>query len=139
MCNECSPAGRFLMSSVILTPLGAGASVAVPTLCPCAFLMSTITGFGLAFARLSCTHTAPAADKNSTAQTSAFIMVLLAAYLDLGFDLSRKIFLSQSSLSRERAIQLVLKQIALSQESSPGNEVGESISSKHDGAGDKNR
>src|SRR6266852_1182370 len=61
---ECSPGGRFLISMLILTPLAAGVRVAVPTLWPCAFLMSTVTVFAAAWARLSCTKTRLAADKN---------------------------------------------------------------------------
>src|SRR6266481_6876127 len=76
---ECSPGGRFLILMLILTPLAAGVRVAVPTLWPCAFLMSTVTGFAAAWARLSCAKTRPAADKNSAAQTNDFIMVLLMA------------------------------------------------------------
>src|SRR3982074_735664 len=82
---ECSPGGRFLISMVILTPLGAGVSVAVPTLWPCAFLMSTLTGFPAARALSSCTKSRPAADKNSAAQTRDFISVLLAVNCSLDF------------------------------------------------------
>src|ERR1700687_920816 len=48
MCSECSPGGRLLMSSLIFTPCGASESTAVPTVCPCAFLISTVTGLGAA-------------------------------------------------------------------------------------------
>src|SRR5215467_7964677 len=47
---ECSPGGRLLMSSLILTPGAASVRVAVPMLCPVAFLMSITTGFGAAAA-----------------------------------------------------------------------------------------
>src|SRR5712664_1915702 len=91
MWMECSPGGRFLISMVILTPLGAGVRVAVPTLWPCAFLMSTVTGFAAAArARQSCTKTRPAADKNSAAQTRDLMVVLLTANCDLEFGFSWK-------------------------------------------------
>src|SRR5215475_3289580 len=50
MWMECAPGGKLLMSSLIRTPGAASVSVAVPMLCPEAFLMSTITGLGAAFA-----------------------------------------------------------------------------------------
>src|SRR5216683_5577737 len=90
MCRECSPGGRFLISRVILTPLAACVRVAVPTLWPCTFLMSTVKGFAAAWARLSCAKTRPAADKNSAAQTNDFIMVLLMANCVPGLDSLRK-------------------------------------------------
>src|SRR6267378_1889186 len=86
---ECSPGGRFLISMVILTPLGAGVRVAVPTLWPCAFLISTVTGFAAARARVSCTKTRPAADKNSAAQARDFMSVLLTVNCSLDFGLPR--------------------------------------------------
>src|SRR5216684_9252323 len=89
MWRECSPGGRFLMSKVILTPLAAGVRVAVPTLWPCTFLISTVTGLA-ACARISRTTTRLAADKNSAAQTEALIMVLLAADCNPGFGFSQK-------------------------------------------------
>src|SRR5713101_4821368 len=90
MCRECSPGGRFLISRVILTPLAAAVRVAVPTLWPCTFLMSTVTGLAAACARLSCATTRLAADKNSEAQIRDFIMVLLKADCSLGFGFSQK-------------------------------------------------
>src|SRR5260370_25729935 len=90
MWRECSPGGRFLISRVILTPLAAGVRVAVPTLWPCAFLMSTVTGFAAACARLSCTRTRPVADKNSAAQMNDLIMDLLAVNCVSGLDSLRK-------------------------------------------------
>src|SRR5580765_6760017 len=47
---ECSPGGRFLISSLIRTPGAASVRAAVPMLCPEAFLISTTTGFGAGFA-----------------------------------------------------------------------------------------
>src|SRR5580700_1039573 len=44
MWMECSPGGRFLTSSVILTPFAVPESWAVPTLWPSVFLNSTVTG-----------------------------------------------------------------------------------------------
>src|SRR5882762_2668703 len=89
MWMECSPGGRFLISRLILTPLGAGVRVAVPTLWPCAFLISTVTGLA-ACARISCATTRLAADKNSAAQKEALIMVLLPADCNPGFGFSQK-------------------------------------------------
>src|SRR5437660_11355552 len=89
MWRECAPGGRFLMSKVILTPLAAVVRVAVPTLWPCAFLISTVTGLA-ACARISCATTRQAADKNSAAQTEALIMVLLPADCNPGFGFSQK-------------------------------------------------
>src|SRR5216684_9217894 len=73
MWRECSPGGRFLMSKVILTPLAAAVRVAVPTLWPCAFLISTVTGLA-ACARVSCTTTRLAADKSKAAHVRDFII-----------------------------------------------------------------
>src|SRR5216684_4293230 len=87
---ECSPGGRFLISMAILTPLGAGVSVAVPMLWLCAFLMSTVTGFTAARAWVSCAKNRPAADRNSAAQARGFIIVLLTVNGSLDFGLSQK-------------------------------------------------
>src|SRR5438445_10762995 len=81
MWRECSPGGRFLISIVIFAPLGADERVAVPTLWPCTFLMSTVRGFAAACARASRADTRPAADKNSAAQTNGLIMILLKGEL----------------------------------------------------------
>src|SRR5229473_4756093 len=97
---ECSPGGRFLISMLILTPFAAGVRVAVPTLWPCTFLMSTVTGFAAACARLSCTRIRPAADKNSAAQTEALMIVLLPADCNLAFELSQKY--AHLNLAQER-------------------------------------
>src|SRR6266851_9957144 len=106
---ECSPGGRFLISMLILTPLAAGVRVAVPTLWPCAFLMSTVTGFAAAWARLSCTKTRPVADKNSAAQKRDLMLVLLTADCDLGFGLSQKDVPFQSTARPMGMYLVVLK------------------------------
>src|SRR5215470_557353 len=54
MWMECSPGGKLLMSSLILTPGEASVRVAVPMLCPEPFLISTTTGLGAAFAVRLC-------------------------------------------------------------------------------------
>src|SRR6266567_8256908 len=100
MWRECSPGGRFLISMEILTPLAADVRTAVPMLWPCAFLMSTVTGFAAAWARLSCAKTRPDADKNSAAQTRDFIEVLLTANCVQGFGLPLKNAPFQSSAWR---------------------------------------
>src|SRR6267154_901934 len=87
---ECSPGGRFLISREILTPLAAGVSVAVPTLWPCAFLMSTVIGFAAARTWLCCAKNIPAADNNSVARTKNLIMALLKADCSLEPGLSQK-------------------------------------------------
>src|SRR5579859_948016 len=70
MCSECSPGGRFLISKVIFTPLSAGDNVAVPTLWPCTFLMSTVTGLVVEW---DCAKVAPAAEASSAVQRIALI------------------------------------------------------------------
>src|SRR6266853_1006540 len=87
---ECSPGGRFLISREILTPLAAGVSVAVPTLWPCAFLMSTVMGFAAARTWLSCAKNRPAADNNSVTRTKNLIMILLESNGSLESELSQK-------------------------------------------------
>src|SRR5262244_2180960 len=73
---ECSPGGKFLISNTILTPLGALDSWAVPTDCPCAFLISTVTGFEEG--RASCAMAPkPGVKNNKVAHTIAFITDLL--------------------------------------------------------------
>src|SRR5260370_20435741 len=89
MWMECSHGVRFLISRLILTPLAAGVRVAVPTLWPCTFLISTVTGLA-ACARISRTTTRLAADKNSAAQTEALILFLLPADCNPGFGFSQK-------------------------------------------------
>src|SRR4029077_19130801 len=100
---ECSPGGRFLISMVILTPLGAGVRVAVPMLWPCAFLMSTVTGFAAARARLPGTKTRPAAHRKSAAQKRDLIIRSPhgECELRLGLGLSQKYARVQSSASRK--------------------------------------
>src|SRR5580704_8154590 len=75
MCSECSPAGRLLMSSLIFTPCGALESVAVPTLWPCAFLMSTTTGLDAA-GLCACSVAAVAAEKRHKHTKLAAIFIV---------------------------------------------------------------
>src|SRR5271169_6475255 len=48
MWMECSPGGRFLTTSVLLTPFCVLESCAVPTLWPSVFLKPTVTGLEVA-------------------------------------------------------------------------------------------
>src|SRR5258708_32731220 len=56
---ECSPGGTDRISSWIRTPGAACVKVAVPTLCPEEFLISTTTGLGAGFAAAGATCIAP--------------------------------------------------------------------------------
>src|SRR5215471_11165090 len=77
MWMECSPAGSFLMSSTIFTPLAAGESVALPTTCPSAFLMLTTSGLPEAWAWALTTP--GSRNSRAVAQTSDFTSFLLRA------------------------------------------------------------
>src|SRR5271169_2602332 len=83
---ECGPAGRFLISSTILTPFGAALRVAVPTGCPWAFLRTTTTGFPDC-ARLSWTMQAVLTNNKSAAEMQSFIFFLHVNTLILGLSL----------------------------------------------------
>src|SRR5580704_16715323 len=58
MCIRCWPGGRFLMSRVIFTPLGASESVAVPTFSLAALMILTVTGFGAFWANVGMAESA---------------------------------------------------------------------------------
>src|SRR6267378_3472613 len=66
---KCGPADLKSGASHLATAV----RVAVPTLWPCAFLISTVTGLA-ACARVSCTTTRLAADKSSAAHVRDFII-----------------------------------------------------------------
>src|SRR5258708_40355724 len=59
MWMECSPGGSERISNLIRTPGAASVKVAVPTLWPDAFLISTTTGLGAGFAAAGATCIAP--------------------------------------------------------------------------------
>src|SRR6266853_4934505 len=71
---ECSPGGNDRISSLIRTPGAASVKVAVPTLCPDEFLISTTTGLGAGLAAAGATCIAPhAARKPTTSREVLFI------------------------------------------------------------------
>src|SRR4029077_19224542 len=77
MCIRCAPGGRFLISNLIFTPCVQSESTGVPTLLPCAFMMSTVTGFDVARFWPSCAKTAaPKSTKKNTALAMALTMFL---------------------------------------------------------------
>src|SRR5215469_17900682 len=77
MWMECSPGGRFLISSVIFTPFAAGANTAVPTNWPWTFLISTVTALGAAWERASGAKIPPP-ESNSAAQRKTLMQIHLA-------------------------------------------------------------
>src|SRR5690242_20651812 len=77
---ECSPGGSFLISRTILTPDGAGESVAVPTAWPSAFTMLTTTG--LAEAEDCWAIAAPESENSTAAQARIFMGVLSDQRID---------------------------------------------------------
>src|SRR5258705_10334046 len=73
MWMECSPGGSDRISSLMRTPGLASVSVAVPTLCPAAFLISTTTGFGAG--------TAAAGDPCTAAHASMALAITRKAFM----------------------------------------------------------
>src|SRR5208282_269850 len=84
MWMECSPGGRFLMSSVILTPFGELVSWAVPTFWPSVFLNSTVTGLELA--RLWDSWAWAAEARANTRHTPHRIVLIGITSLIVGFE-----------------------------------------------------
>src|SRR5580704_11534409 len=75
MCIRWAPAGSFLMSRAIFTPLGAGERVAVPTVAPWALMMLTVRGLALAdsWARAAGADTAVASAAESAMAQRAVV------------------------------------------------------------------
>src|ERR1700745_1449373 len=77
MWRECSPEGRPLTSSLILTPCGASLRTAVPTFWPCASLISTVTGLAAA---LRDSWTTGLKQRRATHKAAANVFIVFLGY-----------------------------------------------------------